>query len=263
MALAAACGSSGSSDSPAAPATPSNAVQAPAMPTNQQIAALIYDSSYSVPDGFYVDERSETDRSYTIHHVLDESSSFELCTDDFAEAMTWEEADNAARSVQGYYVESYDNERYFEFVRELSYQDDVGNIDDITSPGFARIFKCSNTNRNGVDRSLLSGYAGTLNAQPLAQDSIRVFAEYLWQFTFFPSSRKKVIDSYASVSADTLEQTLVLAFGTSLGLDRCDRIEVARWTFSANRVTGEVEKQFVTSHFFEARNDSGTISVCD
>ena len=233
------------------------------MPPNSEIAALVYDSTYNVPDGFFVDERSDTDRSYTIHHVLDESSSFELCTDDYAEAMAWEEADNASRSVQGYYVESFDNERYFEFVRELSYQDDVGNIDDITSPGFARIFKCSNTNRNGVDRALLTGYAGALNALPLQQDSIRVFAEYLWQFTFFPTSRKKVIESYASSTPAVLEQTLVLAFATSQGLGNCDRIEVAHWTFSADRASGEVQKTFETSHFFEARNDSGSISICD
>ena len=263
MAIAAACGGSGSTDTNTPPESNNSATQAPAMPSNNQIAALVYDTSYSVPSDFFVDERSATDRSYTIHHVLDESSSYEVCTDDYAEAMAWEEADNAARSVQGYFVESYDNERYFEFVRELSYQDDVGNVDDLTSPGFARVFKCSNTSRNGVDRALLNGYAGQLNALPLNQDSIRVFAEYLWQFTFFPASRKKVIDSYGSVAADTLEQTLVLAFSSSQGEGRCDRIEVARWTFSANRSSGEVDKRFVTSHFFEARNDSGSITVCD
>lgn len=233
------------------------------MPSDAQVAALIFDHSYSVPDGFFVDERSATDRSYTIHHVLDESSSFELCTDDYAEAVAWEAADNASRSVQGYFVESYDNERYFEFVRELSYQDDVGNIDDITSPGFARIFKCSNTSRDGVDRSQLTGFAGQLNAHPLQQDSIRILAEYLWQFTFFPSSRKKVIDSYGHSTADTFDQTLVVAFATSQGAGRCDRIEVASWTFSADRASGEVSKSFSTDRFFEASNDNGTVTLCD
>ena len=233
------------------------------MPSNSQIAALIYDTNYSAPSGFFVDERSATERSYTVHHVLDESASFELCTDDYAQAMAWEETDNASRSVQGYFVESYDNERYFEFVRELSYQDDVGNIDDITSPGFARIFKCSNTSRDGVDRSTLTGYAGQLNAHPLQEDSIRVFAEYLWQFTFFPDSRKKVIDSYDSSTPDTLERTLVLAFATTQGADRCDRIEVTKWTFSANRSSGEVRKSFAHEHFFEASNDNGSVTVCD
>lgn len=261
LAVAAACGGSGSADT--TPVATSSGAQAPALPADRQIAALVYDSSYSVPDGFYVDERSATDRSYTIHHVLDESGSYELCSDDYAEALAWEAADNAARSVQGYFVTSHDNERYFEFVRELSYDNDVGNIEDLTSPGFARIFKCSNTNRNGVDRSLLSGYAGTLNAHPLDADTVRVFAEYLWQFTFFPSSRKKVIDSYGSSTPDRLEQTLVLAFSTSGGPGQCDRIEVARWTFSADPASGEVAKRFVTSHYFDARNDAGSISVCD
>lgn len=263
MAIAAACGGSGPGNSPSATANSPSSAQSPAMPSNSRIAELIYDTSYSVPAGFYVDERANTDRSYTVHHVLDASSSFELCTNDYAEALAWEEADNASRSVQGYYVESYDNERYFEFVRELSYQDDIGNIDDITSPGFARVFKCSSTSRDGVDRSLLTGYAGQLNAHPLQQASVRVFAEYLWQFTFFPTSRKKVIDSYGSGTSETLEQTLVLAFATTQGVDRCDRIEVAKWTFSANRSSGEVSKIFTSERVFEARNDSGNVAVCD
>ena len=263
MAVAAACGGSDSGKSSSALANTSYTASAPAMPANSRIAELVYDTSYSVPGGFYVDERATTDRSYTVHHVLDESSSFELCTDDYAEALAWEEADNASRSVQGYYVESYDNERYFEFVRELSYQDDIGNIDDVTSPGFARVFKCQNTNRDGVDRTQLTGYAGMLNARPLEQDSVRIFAEYLWQFTFFPTSRKKVIDSYSSSTADTLEQTLVLAFATSQGMDRCDRVEVATWIFSANRSSGEVSKTFATDHVFEARIENGSAVVCE
>ena len=263
MAIAAACGGSGSSDSTSAPATTNTATHAPALPSNSEIAALIYNTSYSVPSGFFVDERAATDRSYTIHHVLDESSSFELCTDDYAEALAWEEADNASRSVQGYFVESYDNERYFEFVRELSYENDIGNVDDNTTPGYARVFKCSNTNRDGVDRSLLSGYAGRLNAHPLDQDTVRIFAEYLWQFTFFPTSRKKVLDSYGSSTVSTLDRTLVLAFATSQGADQCDRVEVVRWTFSADRTSGEVSKTFTTAHLFEAQNDSGTVTVCD
>lgn len=263
LAIAAACGGSGSGDASSAAVKSPGTAEAPALPTNDRIAELLYDNSYSAPAGFYVDERASTDRSYTVHHVLDESSSFELCTDDYAEAMAWEAADNASRSVQGYFVESYDNERYFEFVRELSYKHDVGNIDDITSPGFGRVYKCSNTDRNGVDRTLVSGYAGTLNVRPLQAAAVKDFAEYLWQFTFFPTSRKKVLDSYSSASGDTLAQTLVLAFASSQGAGRCDRIEVAEWTFAANRMTGEIRKSFQTSHFFEARSVNGTAAICE
>lgn len=263
MPILAACGGSESTHTAPLTGNTGSANQSITTPADSQIATLIYDSSYSVPTGFFVDERSDTNRSYTVHHILDNSSSYELCTNDYAVALAWEEADNASRSVQGYYVESYDNARYFEFVRELSYENDVGNVDDLTSPGFARVFKCNNTNRNGVDRSLLSGYAGVLNTRPLNTESVRVFTEYLWQFAFFPTSRKKVIASVATQTDTTLRQTLLLAFSSTQGVDRCDLVEVAEWQFSADRDSGEVTKTFEIIRRFEAKLVSGVVELCD
>lgn len=118
----------------------------------------MYDNYYHVPDSFYVDERTSTSRSYTLYHVKDPSISYELCTDDYQQALAWESADNDSRSANGYYVESYESDRYFEFIRELSFPDGIGNIGDLTSPGFARVFKSSYVNRDGVDRNLRDGY---------------------------------------------------------------------------------------------------------
>lgn len=263
LSVAAACGGSGSTDTTNPPLNVGSLEPPAVLPSNGEISALVYDNFYSVPAGFFVDERASTDRSYTLHHVLDESRSYELCSDDFAVAMAWEEADNASRNVQGYYVESHENERYFEFVRELSYDNDIGNIDDLTSPGFARVFKCSNTNRDGVDRALLSGYAGTLNALPLSADSVRIFAEYLWQFTFFPNSRKKVIGSYSTQTSDTLQHTLQLAFSRNQGSGNCDLIEVAEWRFGASRADGRVSKDFEVIASFQARLEAGIPVLCD
>lgn len=263
LSVAAACGGSGSASRNDAGGSAANTEASALSPDNSQIVALLYDNSYNTPDGFFVDERADTARSYTLHHVLDESGSFELCTDDYAVAMAWEENDNTSRSVQGYFVESYDNARYFEFARELSYQDDVGNIEDITSPGFARVFKCQHTSRDGVDRSLLSGYAGTINAHPVDADAVRVFAEYLWQFTFFPNARKKVIASVASASSETLDHTLRLAFSTNQGSGNCDLIEIAEWRFSADKASGEIHKEFAVSRSFEARYEAGSVTICN
>ncbi|MBT8098763.1 MAG: hypothetical protein KJO82_03385 [Gammaproteobacteria bacterium] len=263
VAIVAACGGGASDSSSAVTGIASTAqANAPVGPSNASIAALVYDSGYSVPADFFVDERASTHRSYTVHHVLDDSNSYERCTDDYAVAHAWEDADNAARSVQGYFVESYDNARYFEFVRELAYDDDIGNVDDLTSPGFARIFKCSNTDRDGVDRSLLNGYAGRLNAAPLNSVLVREFAEYLWQFTFFPQGRKKVIDSSASSDATHYQQTLLLAFSNSQGTGRCDLIEVAEWRFTADRSSGEVHKSFSVLRHFEAERVDGDVRLC-
>ena len=260
--MAAACGGSGSSTSPMNPTVSDTVQRAPALPGEHQIAALLYDSHYSVPDGFYVDARADTKRSYTLHHVLDSSASYELCSDDFAEALAWEEADNEQRSVQGYFVEAFETSRYFEVARELNYENDVGNISDITSPGFARIFKCRDTSRDGVVRSELNGFAGKINAQPISADSIRVFSEYLWQFTFFPNSRKKVLASYPLEVGGALTHTLRLAIATSQGTGRCDRVEVIDWRFSVHPGSGEVTRQFDVIHSFEAEIQSGLVRVC-
>jgi len=261
LAIAAACGGSGSTDA-SLPQSPASDRKINALPSDTVILAKAYDNNYSVPDGFFVDERAETTRSYTVHHVLDASASFEVCSDDLVEAQLLEEADNNSRAVNGYYVTSHETERYFEFVRELAYEQDVGNIDEITSPGYARVFKCAHTNRNGVDRSLLSGYSGRINPERLGAVALREFAEYLWQFRFFNARYKKVLASYGTGSADSPSHTMVLAFVHNQGQDTCDRVDVVEWRFSADPVSGDVSRDFSTVHSFEATTTAGIPSFC-
>jgi len=191
--------------------------------------------------------------------VLDDSNSYERCTDDLVEAQDWEAADNASRAVSGYYVTSYENDRYFEFVRELAYTEDVGNIGDPTSPGFARVFKCNHTNRDGVDRMLLDGYAGRLNPERLDADSLREFTEYLWQFTFLNVKAKKVVAS----DGDGLQHTLLLALLVNQGDRACDRVDVVEWRYRADPSSGEITRRFVRLRSFEARFDAGIPAFCD
>lgn len=251
---------------PAAPASeiPPQSIGTAALvlPGDEEILATAYDRDYSVPVGFYRDPRAETTRSYTLHHVLDASDSFEICSDDLVEAQALEEQDNANRAVGGYYVASVENERYYEFIRELSFAQQVGNVADLTSPGYARIFKCSHTNRSGVDRTLLDGYAGRLNVAPLSGDVLRDFVEYFWQFTYFDAAQKKVIDSFSSTADGVLEHTLVLAFVISQGTGRCDRIELSRWRFTADLESGEIEREFDLLRSFEADLSDGIPHIC-
>lgn len=258
LAIAAACSGSGSSD-PNLSQQNSSTIPAYTVPSDADILVKAYDVNYSVPDDFYVDERAETTRSYTIHHVLDESNSYEVCSDDLVEAQALEEDDNRSRAVNGYYVTSHETERYFEFVRELAYTQDVGNIDEITSPGYARIFKCSYANRTGVDRNLLDGYSGRMNTDRLDIATLREFTEYLWQFRFFSASYKKVIDSY---SAAPLQHTLLLAFVVNQGADSCDRIDVVAWRFNADAPSGDISRRFEPLHSFEATVSDGIPSFC-
>lgn len=262
LATAGACGGA-ASESPKAAATPLATDTAAALPSRQSIIAKLYDPDYSVPDGFFVDERAGTAESYTVYHVMDASVSYELCTDDFAVAEAWESADNASRSVNGYYVGAYENDRYFEFIRELSYDNDVGNVNDLTSPGFARVFKCSNTVRDGVDRSRLSGYAGRLNVRPLSDARVRDFAEYFWQFTFFPQRYRKVLESAPTAGGSGLDHSLLLAFASNQGNGQCDLVEVISWDFSADSASGDVSSEFRLLESFEAELVSGSPRLCD
>ena len=259
--LLASCGGGGSAEVPAPPASDQVTQSAPALPSDLDVIAKLYDPNYSVPDGFFVDERAGTAQSYTVHHVLHTSGAWERCTDDFDEAAAWESDDNDSRSVSGYYVGSIENDRYFEFIRELSYNDDVGNIGDPTSPGFARVFKCSHTSRDNVDRSALSGYAGTLNARPVDADAVAGFAEYFWQFSFFPQRHRKVLDTWSNTSGS--EHTLLLGFASTQGTGQCDLIELVEWTFSADPVSGRVDGDFRLVRSFRAELLDGSPHLCD
>jgi len=261
--IAAACGGSGASGDDN---SLDNKVLEPIIqaPTDVEILALAYDPEYFVPAGFFVDERAETTtRSYSLHHVLDASNSFEMCTNDLVEAQAWEQADNDSRAVSGYYVTSIENDRYFEFVRELDYTQDLGNITEPTSPGYARIFKCDYADRNGVDRDLLDGYSGMLSADAAAAQRLREFTEYLWQFRFFNVQRKVVVESNGGRLGNDLTHTLLLAFVVNQGSDRCDRVDVNEWRFTRNATTGEVSRDFETIRSFEAQLAAGTPQICD
>lgn len=232
------------------------------MVASDAIISKVYDPDYMLPKGFFVDERTNTPQSYTVYHVKDASLSYELCTNEFDTARAWEEADNQSRAVSGHFVGTYENDQYFEFIRELSYPGDIGNVPGATSPGFARVFRCASVNRNGVDRNLRYGFGGQLNMQPLEAADVTRFAEYLWQFTFFDNPKRKVLDSFVTEDSQSIEHTMRLAFVVNQGFERCDKIEIIDWTFKVQRTTGNIERQFQPVDVFEARVVNGSPERC-
>ena len=235
---------------------------AQSLPSDEAVLSRVYDENYRTPPGFYVDERSDTRGSYTIYHVKDESLSYELCTDDYGEAMALEAADNERRQVNGVFVGSYENERYFEVIRELDYPDSVGNITEPTSPGFARIFKCSYVDRDGVDRNLRDGYAGRLNAGPANSAALRGLVEYLWQFAFFWPAKAKVLDSFSAEDGGSARHTLRLGLVTPRGNGHCDIVEVVDWIFVLDEYSGSMNKAFRLRRRFEAELIDGVPHKC-
>lgn len=263
LSIAAACGGSGA-PSEALSSTIESGALASKIPDNNTILALAYDNDYTVPTEFFVDDRVETTtRSYSLHHVLDESRSYERCTNDLVIAQSWEQADNDSRAVNGAYVTSMENDRYFEFTRELDYDQAVGNIGDPTSPGYARVFKCDYVDRSGVDRNLLDGYSGRFSTTPVTTQSLQNLVEYLWQFRFFNVSRKAVIASYGSQSDAPLSHTLLLALVNNQGTNQCDRVDVVEWRFHYNVSLGEITREFYMVRSFTAELVDGEAKLCN
>ena len=101
------------------------------------------------------------------------------------------------------------------------------------------------------------------NPELLSGPRLQDFTEYLWQFTWFNVSHKKVIESRATSMPDSLRHTLVLALVNNQGTGNCDRIDVVEWHFDANLATGEITRRFDLDHSFEATLEGGVARLCD
>lgn len=236
----------------------------PASYPRQEAIDLIYNTTYRYPDGYYFDMRDDVTRSYTLYHVKDPSISYELCTDNFDDAMTWEQADNDSRVVQGIFVGWEENEKYWEFYRELDYSNagSIGNISDITSPGFARIYKCSYVNRDGVDRNNFNGYGGILNAD-LNEQVVREFVQYTNFFNFWWPRTAKTLQFSSNETNEEFIHTLLLGLRTNQGTDKCDLIQLLDWRWTASKTTGNMERVLYNVDQFEADLINGVPVICE
>lgn len=256
----AACGGSGGEPNDRMTSAASTKVRI--FPDDSEVIAKIYDNSYQVPNDFFMDDRHTTAGSFSLYHVKDTSMSYERCSNDYQQALDWEAEDNANRAVGGDFIGSVESDNYFEFVRKLYFTDSIANSESPFSSGFARVFKCNYVDRAGADRNLRNGYAGQLNRRPLSASSIKNYAQYMWQFTFFTATRKAVLETFSTEKDDVYQHTLLLAFLTNQRPDRCDLIEVVDWIFSVNKVDGEIGKQFNLLYQMEARLEDGVAVQC-
>ncbi len=230
-------------------------------PIRQEAIQLIYDTTYRYPDGYYFDMHDEITQSYTLYQVKDFSNSYELCTDDELEAIRLEQEDNDRRVVNGQLITYTQNERYFEFVRELDVSGSIGNT-GLTEPGFARIYKCSYVNRVGVDRNDFNGYGGIMNAD-LSEQVVREFIQYTNFFTFWWPQTAKTLQFSSEENNDEFIHTLLLGLRTNQGTDRCDLIQLLDWRWTVNKSNGEMERISYLVDQFEADLVNGVPVICE
>ncbi len=244
-----------------APAAPNTTQQAADLATAQKV----YTGTPRTPAGFYADPApvGVTGTVATTHLKNSDlagasagTAAFELCNDDMAQATAWSEGRSTFMGSYADLVDVTGNTRYWELTR-------VPRA-DVSARLRHRVFKCSYVNRSGLDPAIDNGPAGTLNLRPLDATSLKDLSEYLWHFTVFDNADHVVLDSAAgAASSGALAHVITMARLTRAAVSGdCDRVDVLRWTHSANTSTGALSRQLETLQTLRARRVNGLVELC-
>ena len=257
-----ACGGGGGDTS--APTPTASAPPRPVTQSDLEIAQSVYGIGPRTPVGFYSDAApSGHDYVSTMHlkntdvdpAAVAPQPLFELCTDDWNQALAWSElsAENSPQHAD--LVETNDDPRFFEFGRVRQ--------GDPTFYIRARVFKCAYLDRATANLRASAGPAGRLNRRPLTATELRDLSEYLWQFTKYNNVGYAVLESSGSSSPTALSHTLhigVLARGGISG--SCDRVDVLAWRHTLDTTTGALQLAVTTLWSFGAHEQAGAVSLC-
>jgi hypothetical protein len=261
--LLSACGGGGGSDantssSAAAIATPRAVEQ-----TDLQIATAIYAGTSRTPADFYSETVPSGHEVVAKTHVkntdIDPSvgetqPQFELCTDDWNQALAWSETGAHNDAQYSELVATNDDARYFEFGRMRA-----GSPQQYVQ---SRVYKCAYLERSATNLRTGKGAAGTLNIRPLTVDELKRMSEYLWQFTTYNNFGHAVLKS-AGLDGPSLEHTLHIASLVRGGFSSgCDRIDVIAWRHSVDATTGALTLSVQQQFSFGARESSGVAQLC-
>ncbi|MGE3828674.1 MAG: hypothetical protein AB7G76_13590 [Steroidobacteraceae bacterium] len=278
MAQIGACGGGGSAEPSAAvdgsgtgagavatdPSPEASAPGAGAIPGDQEIADRIYQGRDRTPPGFYQESVLPITGSYTTTHIKNtmiapigpaaaDARAYELCTDDWSEALAWSEEVAARMPAYAPLTETNANDRFYEFVRER--------------PGpeqwleRQRVFRCSYLDRSTADLRILDGPGGTLNGPVRTAAVVKELAEYLWQFTVYNNYGNAVLASSGVVTGESVEHTLTLAtLVRASTAEACDRIEIVRWVHAVQGATGVIARRLEAVRTIHAR-DSGSFAI--
>jgi hypothetical protein len=257
-----ACGGGGGDSS--APAPAASAPPRPVTQSDLQIAHSVYGTGPRTPAGFYSDPPPSGHDYVSTTHLKNADVDaaavapqplYELCTDDWSQALEWSELGAQSSPQYSDLVETNDDPRYFEFGRVRQ--------GDPTFYVRSRVFKCAYLDRASANLRATAGAAGTLNRRPPTAADLREMTEYLWQFTRYNNVGYAVLQSSGSSTTGTLTHTLhmgVLVRGASSS--SCDRVDVIAWRHTLDTMTGNLQVESTTLWSFGAKESAGVVSVC-
>jgi hypothetical protein len=251
---------------PAQVTPPAPVVAAPpsTAPADLSLAERLYSGTNRTPSGFDVEARpASVAGTLSTRHLKNTdfatgpqgmSPTFEVCTNDMAQAIDWSER---LATWQGQYsdlVEVRSDTHVFEVVR-------VPRA-DIAAMIRHRVFRCDYLDRTNTDLRADVGAAGNMNQRPLTADELEKLAEYLWQFTMFNNSDYAVESSSRSTNGTALVQTIRMGQLVRGAAGACDTVQLVDWTHTMNATNGTLTRELGNVRSFQVRNNSSTVSSC-
>lgn len=226
---------------------------------DRDIAAQLYAGTPRTPAGFVTDPFPPSYAQVTTYHLKTDDLAapaamvYELCTDDWNEALAWSEEAATRAPVYLDLVSNETTTRYFEFDRVPS-----GMPDRYVR---MRVYRCAYLDRVGVDLTTPGSFAGTFNQRPIDAAALQGLAEYLWLFTFYNNAGHAVIASDAA--AGGLAHALTLAsLETGVAAPGCDRVTVREWRHSVDAISGALALATTVIRQFAVRRDGADIVGC-
>jgi hypothetical protein len=271
--LLAACGGGGAAESsvavssqPASVTPPAPVVTTPPSTTaaDLALASRLYKGDERTPAGFDVEERpSSVPGTIATRHLKNTdfatgpqgmSATYEVCTDDMAQAIDWSENQATWQGQYSDMAEVRSDTHMFEVVR-------VPRADP-TAMIRHRVFRCDYLDRSNTDLAADVGAAGNMNQRPLTADELEKLTEYLWQFTIFNNSDYAVESSTRSAVGDDLVQVIRMGQLVRGVSGACDTVQLRDWTHTMNAANGTLTRSLSDVRSYPVKDTASGAETC-
>ena len=264
--LLVACGGGSGSDS-AVSEENKDAVQ-DATVTEPNLDSQALDSIYynrRTPTGFYQEPEPDPTLFQTITHIKntdllapgsfdDTTPRFEVCTNDFSEALAWSEING---SQLGVLVDNSASTIYFQFTRSPANAPQISNIQ--------RVYKCDIIDRSTVDTRYQNEHLGSYTELPQNASNIKQLIEYLWLYGPSNQYGNAVLNTTINEDQNTFTYHMDMATlaPTANNNGQCDRIDLLSIDYNVDKLTGAIDMIENFQRSIYAQFDGFNILSCD
>jgi hypothetical protein len=182
------------------------------------------------------------------------SATYEVCTNDMAQAIDWSERQATWQGQYSDLVEVRSDTHMFEVVR-------VPRA-DVTAMIRHRVFRCDYLDRSNTDLRVDVGAAGSMNQRPLTADELEKLSAYLWQFTMFNNSDYVVESSTRSTRGNDLVQTIRVGQLVRGASGSCDTVQLSDWTHTMNAADGTLTRALSNVRSYQVKSTSSGATSC-